>query len=347
MLSSSSNDHILDAEKIRWCYRITLGRELENPEIIDRVIQADKTLDQLIKSITASSEFSSNRAIQRRQKIVPDKETRERAISLIAKNSEGAATKARDAENLNQVVYELLALKRHDRTIINGTEIILGKSLIRSGHHFMVWVLQEYFGQDFRYCEFYRPKNCCSTIPCTKPRLPDSGTNHYFMQKSHDFGMTDPLLPEFKHVIQYRHPIGIAQSGFEMAIKDDRAPEIKDDSRSFQEFLGKQAQYFIGFYRKYIHELPPYAVLTSYEELLSDTHGTLSRIVSLITGEEPDDDLMAKSIQMYEDFNVHSKTSFKPRQLDEHRFFDRALFAEIEDRVFAECPRLTLERQFA
>lgn len=75
---------------------------------------------------------------------------------------------------------------------------LLSKSLPRSGHHLLKDILEKLYGSSFQYCEFYQPSEseCCKQQPCLKfcnvDRMCD-GLRHVSMQKSHDFGLNDPV----------------------------------------------------------------------------------------------------------------------------------------------------------
>ncbi len=73
---------------------------------------------------------------------------------------------------------------------------LLSKSLPRSGHHHLVGILKQLYGQAFEYCEYYQPSEdrCCKQQPCTRfcniERVAD-GATHVSMQKSHDYELED------------------------------------------------------------------------------------------------------------------------------------------------------------
>src|SRR4051812_41302305 len=71
-----------------------------------------------------------------------------------------------------------------DRTI--GRRVVFGKSIPRSGHHYLVRLMLAYYGEELRYCRygFNNNDDCCHRLPCSR-RF--NGRNVIFFQKSHDF----------------------------------------------------------------------------------------------------------------------------------------------------------------
>ena len=117
-------------------------------------------------------------------------------------------------------------------------------SLPRSGHNLLVQHLQKYFQsnevclsvpkssknqisravnsngsnsasrQKFHYCEYYyacRERPCCCSQNC--------------FQKSHDFDLSQPVLPGQKYLVQTRAPLGLLISWFEMRLLKKREKE--------------------------------------------------------------------------------------------------------------------------
>ena len=220
--------------------------------------------------------------------------------------------------------------------------IFLSKSLPRSGHHFLVKLLRAYFGQQFAYCEFYVPRNCCKKMPCSQP-FNKARSNRYFLQKSHDFDLSDPVDPAQRYFVEYRHPIPRIQSNFELALKNGARNDCPEDFWSFAE---KEIEYQIGFYWKWIHDPLPGALLLPYERLRDATRAELTRILLFMTGDKVDADKVESSIDCTRGINVHSKSAFQVRNPWHHRFFDASLARAAEQRVFEECPRLDIPRIF-
>lgn len=332
-------------EDVTWAYRIFLGRELENPAVAERKCTNLKTLAALREHMLKSKEFSLGGTAQRKQAIKVTPEHRKWALRLVCLcEEEDAPTLEKGPENLHELVNQLLAIRGTGS--VADVEIILSKSMSRSGHHFLISMLQAYLGKDLAYCEFYTPKKCCHATPCEKPRSRD-GLNRFFIQKSHDFGAKDRLLPEFKHIIQYRHPIARIQSSFERAIKDERLPEFKDDPESFRLWTLRQVRYFTGFYRKWVASPPPRSVIVRYESLLESPESCLLEVVEFITGEQTDPHGIREAVKQFRGYNVHRNTKFTPRKMEDHRFFDPKLFREVEAQVFEQCPGLDVPRFFS
>lgn len=88
---------------------------------------------------------------------------------------------------------------------------LISKSIPRSGHHYLVSLLQDIYGDELYYCEFYQPstEECCKKVPCKKIKECNSKGQLYkiTLQKSHDFELQDKVLKtskKLKYIISYR-----------------------------------------------------------------------------------------------------------------------------------------------
>ena len=100
-------------------------------------------------------------------------------------------------------------------------ERVIGVSWPRSGHHLLVRLLTLYFGETFRYCDFYGGvDNCCKTAPCTRADI--------HLAKSHDFDLALPQIADRKYLIQYRDFVPSVVSNFELHVRNG-APDTRAD----------------------------------------------------------------------------------------------------------------------
>lgn len=80
----------------------------------------------------------------------------------------------------------------------------------RSGHHLVHRILSRYLGDRLAYCNYYVTfkqgtfEDCCKNIPCTHKCL---ANYDIFFQKSHDFGLTDPVDTADLNLVQVRRPV--------------------------------------------------------------------------------------------------------------------------------------------
>jgi hypothetical protein len=159
--------------------------------------------------------------------------------------------------------------------------LILGKSMPRSGHHFLSKCLSHYFGSALHYCESYNASNCCRRTPCCKP-YNDDCSNRFFMQKSHDLGFWDTRLLRGKYLIQYRSPIPRLQSHFELGLRTGYI--AANTVQAFRDFAEHETTYFINFYRKWLTTPPRDSLVISYEELTEYQLRTLTKVIEFLEG---------------------------------------------------------------
>ena len=167
-------------------------------------------------------------------------------------------------------------------------------SLPRSGHNLLVSHLQKYFDSDmqceslpkkrlpffspvparekdtliadrFHYCEYYY---ACRSTPCV------NSINTF--QKSHDFELQLPVDLHKKHIIQYRNPIGLLISWFEMRLLKNREVDTAD---GFKKFASRNQGYIDGFCAKWIDADIPHRLMLDYEKYLSEPIESLSEVI--------------------------------------------------------------------
>ena len=223
---------------------------------------------------------------------------------------------------------------------------ILSVSMPRSGHHFLVRLLQAYYGEQFSYCETYGKsrRDCCQKIPCIEVDK-SLDNSHVFMQKNHDFKLESPFLKNYKYIIQYRHPIPRSVSNFEVFIRNGDDIDKKNTKLNFYNFLDKEADYYISFYQKYIESRLPNILLLKYENLVDQPEETFRKVVTFI--QDDDEFFTDKWLKASQELEIghfggeHKKgEKFFKRNIFDFRFFDYEIIQEIEDKIFSKCSYL-------
>jgi hypothetical protein len=244
----------------------------------------------------------------------------------------------------------------------DGFTYVQMKSLPRSGHHFLILLLRDYFRETVHYCESYAPLNCCRNIPCVKPFNPNF-TNRYMIQKSHDFELKDIKSTAFKYVIQHRAIITRMQSNFELAILNPHSG-LKDTRDDFQKFCLLEAERSIEFYKKWLGDDGLNKCIMTYEELIENTGKTLARVIRYIA-DDPAGNLknwwhVKRNIIRFLEHNKRINHALKlkdtkvntfnspvgRRDPSQHRYFDKGFYIEIEQRVHTQCPTVKVDYYF-
>ena len=122
----------------------------------------------------------------------------------------------------------------------NYTSIFV--SVPRSGHHLMVNMLKEYYGDEFKYCEFYN-KACCDSYPCSNPLVK--------IQKHHDMDLKLKILNNFRYVIGYRDFLKSTISDFELFCRGDKLG-VCDNEESWLMFSFSRLSYWKKFIHKWV-----------------------------------------------------------------------------------------------
>lgn len=208
---------------------------------------------------------------------------------------------------------------------------VLGASMPRSGHHLLEMILKNALRDRFAYCEFYEP-GCCKSIPCVLESK--IGGASIFMQKSHDFEFTDPVIvPGTYRIIQYRSPVPRALSNYELHLKNG----CEDTVRNFRDFLIDEALYFARFYEKWISNCSPQHHLLGYEELTG--HPVKAALDFFAYIDMPiDRDRVIEGVAEAITIRGRDQSAFVYSNVYAHRYASHPLLANFEDLAIASCP---------
>ncbi len=188
---------------------------------------------------------------------------------------------------------------------------VLGVSLPRSGHHYLVSMLREYLHDGFSYCEFYQTADCCRQIPCTKSA---ASSGKIYVQKSHDFQLTDPVTVDGAvRLIQFRSPVPRLLSDYELWLKVTSASASRI---LLTQFLQNNVEYTVKFHRKWLSDRREGQLAVSYEQLTADPLRAVEGLLYLC-GVESDRKKIARAIQKVNGRRSGTHEQFKPRMIQE------------------------------
>ena len=225
---------------------------------------------------------------------------------------------------------------------------LIGASIPRSGHHFLQTMLSAYFGPEMYYCEWYTPPNCCRQIPCTR-----RGRQTINFQKSHDRDHDVPSdVPDAQYIIQYRHPVPEALSDRELDLNDafGRRSIVHRRSREyFMQWLSEKAIYYRKFHDRWMAKRLPNALYLDYEELSNDPAGVMRKIIKIAYG-SVDEPRLVQHVEQITGTRVSAPfmnleaTAFKPRVVQDSKYFDEDLLGAMEDYILTRCPHYGFQR---
>ncbi|HYZ31595.1 MAG TPA: tetratricopeptide repeat protein [Crenalkalicoccus sp.] len=225
-------------------------------------------------------------------------------------------------------------------------KVLIGASIPRSGHHFLQNLLTKFFGPQLHYCEFYSPKDCCKTVPCTK-----RGEFGFIYQKSHDREMEVPkTIADAVYVVQYRHPVPEALSDRELDVVDGIGRislNYRLGREHYAQWLAVKAVYYHRFHDKWIAERVPNGIYLDYSELSAAPVDAVERIVRAAAG-SADRARIEAVVEDSKSVRVSTSTkgpaTFKPRVVEDSPHFDADLLGAFEDYVISRAPRFGYER---
>ena len=131
----------------------------------------------------------------------------------------------------------------------------------RSGHHLLMRGLQWALQDELVYSEGYKSPHNMDKCPCVN------------IQKTHDFDLSEPVLPEMNYIVQIRP--------FELAVESWH--KLEPSGMEFEEFRDSKVKYFDDFMAKWVLTNLPNVTVIPYNELVSDKVGTLLKAYKAIT----------------------------------------------------------------
>lgn len=198
--------------------------------------------------------------------------------------------------------------------------LIGGASMPRSGHHFLHRILMTYLGEEFGYCSFYFPwahdyfDDCCKSIPCSKYQ---NEPIKVFLQKSHDFELTDPMVSADLNLVQVRRPIERLYSNFDLHVR--KHPK-NDTVRHFRQFALREYYYYVAFWQKWIANGPQNTMVLCYEGLKESPVREIRRVVEA-AGLTADETKIQQAIEKQK-VSKGGNSKYKPRVVQDHKYFD-------------------------
>lgn len=192
-------------------------------------------------------------------------------------------------------------------------------SFPRSGHYLLMWILEEYFGDQFAYCDNFQH---CTSIPCKDPR------NNY--HKNHDFSLTSPKQRGEKYLTQVRHPYESIASWFELALPKAGQAPFADTKEEWDRWLEEKINYWRGFVSKWIFSNQPSTnKVILYHDLTDCLYSNSADVIEYMNPGVPIDQERLGNI-------VEGRLRNELRDVRSFRYFDEQQLADTEARV-SDC----------
>ena len=138
----------------------------------------------------------------------------------------------------------------------NGLNRTIIVSFPRSGHHLLVRGMLAAVPERIVYSEFY--KSAHNVTNCEFVNL----------QKTHDFNLETPIVPDAHYIVQIR--------GFELAVESWYKLAVAEGHiGSFEDFREEKSVYFDGFMAKWVNTDLPNKIVLPYHDLVSNKSQTV------------------------------------------------------------------------
>jgi tetratricopeptide (TPR) repeat protein len=218
---------------------------------------------------------------------------------------------------------------------------LLGVSMPRSGHNFLVRMLGALLHDDLFYCEWYSEADCCQAVPCSR-----RGASPVSLQKSHDFDLNVPkYLTDVVYLIQHRAPVPMALSAREFHA-GAYGVAVASDRGEYAVWLGRHAEYYLAFCQRWLLDPPPNSVVVDYDDLASKPAETLTRVLARVDISAAGDAIDKAVTATIPQGGLHGERPYTPRSIEQSRYMDRELLAVYESILVDHLPHLTVGRLF-
>lgn len=197
----------------------------------------------------------------------------------------------------------------------------------RSGHHYLVDMLSEYFHGEFRYYEPYRA---------------DGRYDQSHIAKTHDFDLEYEVESGRKLIVQIRSPMPAIVSHYEMhtaALSDGCEGWRKhvttrcacDCMPAWRVFLSRQIDYYAKFYHKWVVKWHPDRLILHYEDLRIDRKDALNSVLAHL-GVTADHDAVLQAVDFVGELPI--------RRISEFKYYDPVVFDKARMDVIRKiaCP---------
>lgn len=214
---------------------------------------------------------------------------------------------------------------------------LVGSSIPRSGHHFLVRILRRAYRHELSYCGVYNVADCCGQVPCAR-----AGDYAVKFQKSHDWDLSLPTdLDGVTYVVQHRHPVPQALSDLELyereRIKAGK-PVTVATRAGLELWLARSALYHKRFHDKWTGRPADNIVFVPYEALAGDPAGTVAALLARAGAAPLPDGHLSRAAEAASS-QGGKRRAYKPRIVEENRYFDAAVFGAYESLLLDIVPR--------
>lgn len=216
----------------------------------------------------------------------------------------------------------------------------------RAGHHFVARLLQALFRDDLFYCEHYSETDCCQAVPCAL-----RGIRRITYQKSHDFDVGLPTdIGDAIYLIQHRAPVPLLVSAREHLVQvvysGPYGEAIGSHRGEYEVWLGRQAEYYAAFSRRWLRPPPANSVVLDYRDLAADPGDFLGRMAELVGIEVAPEQIDVAIAATIERAGRYGEDPYVRRSVETRPYVDRELLAVCESLLFAQDLGLTSGRVY-
>jgi len=202
---------------------------------------------------------------------------------------------------------------------------VAGISWPRSGHHLLVRLMSDYFGDAFNYCEFYTEHlDCCRQFPCTRAKSVS-------FSKNHDFALDVSTAENVPYLVQYRNFFNSVVSEFELHIRVHGAD--CDTKEEFEKHSVAKARQFKRFRQKWVDcDTRANVLLVPFEDLISNTEALASLCIQhFMPGTDVDLERLREVISNVDGEKVENCAITKLPNIGVHKSRDFRAFRHYDD----------------
>lgn len=218
---------------------------------------------------------------------------------------------------------------------------LIGASIPRSGHHFLVKLLELSLGDEFSYCACNSKLVSCNQEGCTR-----DNSKNIFYRKSHDYDFSldsNDTRDNVVYIVQHREPRGQILSAADLIReKSERKGEGWPESREqLLRFLAKTAFYVTRFYSKWLVKPQKNFALIDYDKLVASPTTAVASIfekMGIEFTQQKSNIVEAASKKKAVAVGQVLSKPFVVRDRDNSPVIPSSLLASYENLVLQQCP---------
>lgn len=192
--------------------------------------------------------------------------------------------------------------------VVDGVHVTEVMCFPRSGHHWLMRLLQRYLGDRFHYCEMYQEPELRLDV------CPDTN-----FQKNHDVALDasvfdhgidlTPIRDDRKYLVQIRDPIEAFESRWLLSLKENDGV-LEDTEECWRFHMKAWLDYYDSFVYRWIFSPVPNRMVLRYHDLMQSPVDRLRDVLRFVGVDPVDERKLLKAVRRFPPQHTFHKTRY-------------------------------------